>query len=359
LSTTALTCYNFGVEQFELVLKNYEKIVTHNDFDGILCASICSAVLKVDRVIFVGPMAVSRNQVTITEKDIVCDLPYPVQCGLWFDHHEGNLQELEYRQIDIQSIPGRFDRKPSCSRVVYQYFSERMKVPPHFESAVEEADVIDGFLYGSVDEWRRETPGKVIDLSLKAHASIADRQMEFMRNLVQHLRDRSIEEVAHLGFVQKRLRQYREEEEGMIRMIRDSSLFLDQDTGREIVVVDLTPHRRRPHLIKNLAFLIYPDALAVLEIYNLMDQGVKTNNLALSMALSIVANQHDHPKNIGEIMRTLNIGDGHPGAAAGTVPCRSKQEMLRKKKEILNQIFRLWSSQTGPLSAPSKLPAPS
>ena len=31
-------------------------------------------------------------------------------------------------------------------------------------------------------------------------------------------------------------------------------------------------------------------------------------------------------------MRTLNIGDGHPGAAAGTVRCASKQEMLKKKE---------------------------
>jgi len=43
-------------------------------------------------------------------------------------------------------------------------------------------------------------------------------------------------------------------------------------------------------------------------------------------------------------MRTLNIGDGHP-EAAGTVRCRSKQEMLRKMRELLEQIFRLWSTQ--------------
>ena len=33
-----------------------------------------------------------------------------------------------------------------------------------------------------------------------------------MRNLVQQLRDRPIEEVSQLAFVQKRLKQYREEE---------------------------------------------------------------------------------------------------------------------------------------------------
>jgi hypothetical protein len=63
------------------------------------------------------------------------------------------------------------------------------------------------------------------------------------------------------------------------------------------------------------------------------------------MSLSIHGNKQDQNKNIGEIMRSLNIGDGHPGAAAGTVRCQSKQEMLKKKKECLGQIFRHWSSQ--------------
>jgi hypothetical protein len=167
-----------------------------------------------------------------------------------------------------------------------------------------------------------------------------------MRNLVQQLRDRSIEEVSPLDFVQKRLKQYREEEGRMLRMIRDASYFIEQDEQKEVVVIDLTPYQRRPYLIKNLAFLIYPEALGVLEVYNLMDhQGVKSNHLGLSMSLSINGNRQDQSKNIGEIMRTLNIGDGHPGAAAGTVRCQSKQEMLKKKKELLEQIFRLWSSQ--------------
>jgi hypothetical protein len=74
-------------------------------------------------------------------------------------------------------------------------------------------------------------------------------------------------------------------------------------------------------------------------------QGVKSNHLGLSMSLSINGNKQDQNKNIGEIMRTLNIGDGHPGAAAGTARCKSKQEMLKKKKEMLDQIFRIWSSQ--------------
>jgi hypothetical protein len=325
--------------------KSYEKIVTHNDFDGIVSASICAWVLKVERLVFAGPLTITKSQITITERDVVCDLPYPLHCGLWFDHHEGNRQELEYRGIDPKSIPGRFDLKPSCSRVVYEYFSEETKLPSYFLKPVEEADIIDSFSYSSIEDWRKETPGKVIDSTLKVRFPSVEDQTFYMRNLVLQLRDRPIEEVSGLPIVQKQLKQYREEEGQILRIIQDSSFFLEQDKLKEVIVIDLTRHRRRPHLIKNLAFLIYPDTLGVLEIYNLIDQGVKSNNLGISMSLSINGNRPILTKNIGEIMRTLNIGDGHPGAASGTMRCSSKQEMLKKKKEILNQIFKLWSTQ--------------
>lgn len=324
----------------------YERIVTHNDFDGIVSASLCSWAFEIPRVFFAGPLAITRSQITITEKDVVCDLPYPLECGLWFDHHDGNLQELTLRKIDVQSIPGRFDLKPSCSRVVFEYLSERRDLPAYFSEAVDETDVIDSFSYSSIEDWRRETPGRVIDLTLKVSFPSANEQASYMRNLVQQLRDRPIEEVSRLDFVKKGLKKYREEEGKMLRIIQDASYFIGGDEKKEVVVIDLTPYQRRPHLIRNLAFLIYPEALAVLEVYSLTDhQGVKSNNIGVSMSLSINGNRQDRDKNIGEMMRTLNIGDGHPGAAAGTVHCKSKQGMLKKKKELLEQIFKLWSSQ--------------
>jgi oligoribonuclease NrnB/cAMP/cGMP phosphodiesterase (DHH superfamily) len=323
----------------------FEKIVTHNDFDGIVSAALCARTLGIGKVLFAGPLTILRSQITITEKDVVCDLPYPLQCGLWFDHHEGNLQEVEYRKIDPQSIPGRFDLKLSCSRVVFEYFSERMEIPSHFIQMVEEADRIDGFTYTTIEEWREETPGKIIDLTLKAHFPSSEEQTSHMRNLVRELRDRPIEEVSRLDFVRRRFKQYQEEEGRMLKIIRDSSFFTEQDEKREIVIIDLTSYQRRPHLIKNLALLVYPEAKGILEVYNLTERGVKSNHLGFSMSLSIDGNQRKNKKNISEIMRTLNIGDGHPGAAAGQVRCQSKQEMLKKKKEVISQIFKLWSSQ--------------
>ncbi len=43
-------------------------------------------------------------------------------------------------------------------------------------------------------------------------------------------------------------------------------------------------------------------------------------------------------------MRSLNIGEGHAGAASGTVRSDTKDEMLRAKKAVLAGIWKLWSA---------------
>lgn len=323
----------------------YGKIVTHNDFDGVVSAAICSYALKIGNVFFTGPSSITKAQVPITERDIVCDLPYPLVCGMWFDHHEGNLKELGYRGIDLASIKGRFALKDSCSRVVYEYFSEERELPEHFIEMVEEADLIDAFNYPNVQEWRKETSGKIIDYTLKLKEGLTSQKEAYMRRLVFLLRDKTLQEVASLPDVRERYERYRVQEEQMLEIIKASSCFLPSDINREIVIIDLTKYNKNVHVIKNLAYLLYPNVLSVIEVRNLFSRGIKTNDLSFSMSLSLNLNAIQHNKDVGEIMRSLNLGDGHRGAAAGIIYCNSKSEMLKKKGQILQEIYRLWSEQ--------------
>jgi hypothetical protein len=324
----------------------YDRIVTHSDMDGVVSAAICSYVFKTEDVKFAGPINIIRSEITITEKDIVCDLPFPLLCGLWFDHHEGNLQDLKYRNIAVEEIAGRFALKKSCSRVVYEYFSENeIFLPPYFKRTVEETDIIDSFDYQNIEEWRRETPGKLLDYSLKSSSTTSREQHRFMRELVNWVRDLPIEEVVVLPKVREKITCYKGEEAKMLKLIQEDSSFLPYDHQKEIIIVDLTRHNRRPKVIKNLAYLLYPETLSVLYINNLFDRGLKTTNMSFSMSLSINLKNQDHKKDIGEIMRELNIGDGHKGAAAGTVYTNSKAEMLEKKEEMLQKIYEQWVSQ--------------
>ncbi len=324
----------------------YENIITHNDFDGVACAALCCHAFHIDNVRFAGPMTITRSEITITDNDIVCDLPYPLQCGLWFDHHAGNHDELSYRGIDADEIPGRFQEGPSCAHVVYDYLKDHQHpVPEYFAFLVAEADIIDSFNYQSIEDWRSQTPGKVVDMAIKARSETTKEQNQFLKSLVMQLAQKPLIDVSKAPDVQERYQQYVAEEQEMIKIINQCSYFLTVDTDQEIIIVDLTRYKRRPHIIRNLAFLHHPRAYAVVEIANLMQHGVKSNNLSVSMSLSLTMNHQDHQKNIGDIMRQLNIGDGHAGAAAGTVYCRSKKEMLEKKENLLNSIFRIWKQQ--------------
>jgi len=71
----------------------------------------------------------------------------------------------------------------------------------------------------------------------------------------------------------------------------------------------------------------------------------KTNDLAFSMSLSPSLELGSSEKDVGEIMRSLNMGDGHRGAGAGRVQCKSKAEMMKQKEQILQKILCMWRNQ--------------
>jgi len=322
----------------------YKRIITHNDFDGLVSAAICSYVFKINFIVFTGPRIVSEARISITAEDVVCDLPYPLECGMWFDHHEGNLEEVRYRKMDPSTIAGRFSLKDSCARVVYDYFINE-NLPGHFAEMVDEADVIDAFNYKSLVDWRAPTPAKIIDSAIKLQSEDQEAKRQFLRSLIGLLKERPLTEVSATPSIQKRYRTFVEEEERMLERVRQDLYFLDQDVEKRVMILDLTHHKRRPNVLKHLAYLLHPQALAVLEVKNVFSQDVKTNDLAFSMSLSLNLRDQEHGKDVGEIMRRLNIGSGHAGAAAGQIACRSKEESNATKTKMLNEIYAMFCGQ--------------
>ena len=323
------------------------RIITHNDFDGLVSASLCSFATGCERFIFTGPNSIERAEISINKGDIVCDLPYPLECGLWFDHHGGNRDALELRNINYDSLPGRFAEKPSCARVIYEYYSERgTKFPEYLLETVSETDIIDSFAYSSIEEWRGETPGKLVDMSMKISFLTPRDRTKYNLFLVECLRDLPLTEILKEKQVLSNIESYREEERKMVGLIEKSSSFFHRDAKKEIAVIDWTDHRRRPRVIRNLAYLIYPQILAVLALVPIFRGGTKTNDFSVSMSLSMNMTGKDHGKDIGEIMRELNIGDGHTGAAAGMVRCDSKKNRLIMKEKILDEIWKLWEGMS-------------
>lgn len=323
----------------------YTRIITHDDLDGIASAALCARFLGVRQYLFTGPRSITESKVVPTPADVVCDLPYPMECGLWFDHHEGNREELGLRGIRIEDVPGAFALKPSCSRVVLEHFGKSHPVPVHFPDLVDHVDIVDSFSYESIEEWRKETPGRILDASLKTQDKTFSEKYRFMTFLVDTLQDLPADEVTRMPDVQSRYLRFVEEEKRMIDRIREDASFLPEDEDRTLVILDLTKHNQQPKIVKHLAHLLFPETLGVLEIRNLYRQNVKTNDLSVSMALSIRLNRGPHAKDVGELMRRLNIGDGHSGAGSGTMSCASKDDMLKTRDKIVKTLFAMWRAQ--------------
>jgi oligoribonuclease NrnB/cAMP/cGMP phosphodiesterase (DHH superfamily) len=324
---------------------NYTRIVTHDDFDGVVSAALLSFVTGIDSFHFTGPVSIQNNRTRTTETDIVCDLPCPVTVGMWFDHHAGNLADLELREIDPASVPGRFDTAPSCARVIYDHFSPDSEFPGYITDTLAGVDRVDSFDYNTMDEWREQTQERKLSDSLMASSATSLGQYGYMTHMIRLLRDGSMEDALGDPEVSAAAAAYSRMEEKSLVLVDQDAFFHPDDPGKEVVIIDLTRHNRRPEMIRNTAFIKYPEALAVLLVGNQFQRGRKTTDLTFSMSLSFLMNTREHNKDIGEIMRELNMGDGHTGAAGGRLDCSSKDEMIRVKEKTLAEMVRLWKSQ--------------
>lgn len=321
----------------------FDRIVTHDDFDGVASAALTGYFMEIGRISFAGPGDIQSARVSTGMSDIVCDLPYPLQCGMWFDHHEANIEEVRLRGIDPDSLPGLRLAAPSCARVVRDWFAREFEIEPDLEYLVDEADTIDSFGYATVEQWRAETLAHRLDEALKYREDSPQQRREFLRRVAAGLVDEGLEAVAGWSETTGRAEALRRGEERMLKTIQESLDYLDPE--HEIILLDFTAHARRAVVVKNLAQLLDPAALAVLEVNTMFERGVKTTGLVFSMSLNIASFSRPEARDLGAIMRALDIGSGHAGAASGRVDCGSKQEMLKARQRVLDGILAEWKKQ--------------
>jgi len=316
----------------------YKSLVTHFDLDGVACAALCSLFWDFERISFAGPSNMHRLSYDL--ETVVTDLPhpYPRECGFWFDHHMANIGELQAIGVDHTTLTGIIEEKPSCLRVVHDYFSKEYELD-EWKPFVDELDLIDGFLFRDFNHWMEITPAKSIDHAIKLDYN----DFPFMRRLVTELRDNDFTDVAALPDVVKKAEQFRAAQAEQIPLIGKVAKPLPG--AEEIILLDLRELKNPPNFEKNLAYYHFPEGKSVLTIRSMMERGVKTNNISLSMSLGFVSDELKSKINIGEMMRTLNIGSGHPGAAAGRFECKSKDERERKSAEVLQSIAAMWNAQ--------------
>jgi hypothetical protein len=324
-------------------MTDYSSIITHYDFDGLGSAALLSWAYDLEDIRFAGPITIAKAEIPVTREDIVSDLPYPLECGMWFDHHTGNLAELQLRGIDVKTIPGRFAPAPSCIRVVYDYLLEQGDLPEDFAELAREGDIIDSFSYPDMAAWRADTPANRIDRAIKASSSSRREQENFQREVVFMIRDLPLSEIAEDEDVIARAARYAYEEEIMLDNIRKYGRTIGDDS--DLYLVDMTSFMNPARIDKKLIGLVHPQARGYVEMKPVFRSGQKTQDISVSLSLALSMQQSPHRKDMGEIVRELNIGDGHIGASAGVWRSSSAHEFQKAKEELPLKILDLWKAQ--------------
>jgi oligoribonuclease NrnB/cAMP/cGMP phosphodiesterase (DHH superfamily) len=319
-------------------------IITHDDFDGVAGAALLSWGFEIDEIRFAGPITIAKAEIPITLHDIVCDLPYPLQCGMWFDHHAGNLEELRLRGISAQDIPGRFAEAPSCVRVIYDYFAEQDEMPEDFTELANVSDLIDSFAYESLEQWREDSPSNRIDRAIKSGSDSRYTHAEFLRSIIFGMRDASLSDVASREEIVERAQRYQLAEVKMLETIQKYRVTIPEDANGELYVIDTTAFLQPARLDKKLIGLVDKIASGFAVIKPVFRSGRKTNDVAVSLSLALHMQKREHTKDCGEVMRVLNIGDGHRGAAAGVLQGNSAHDLQRARAELPARILSIWKS---------------
>src|SRR3954447_4021184 len=114
------------------------RLVTHSDFDGLVCAALLKHLGMLDDVKFVHPKDVQDGKVELGAGDITTNLPYHPGVGLAFDHHHSETLRMEGSPANHVIVPGA----ESAARVVFEHFggAERFPGIEELMAAVDKGD---------------------------------------------------------------------------------------------------------------------------------------------------------------------------------------------------------------------------
>ncbi len=278
--------------------KDISRIVTRPDFDGVVCAILLKEALLIDEpVLWVQPGQIQQDLVRIGPHDVLANLPYHPECGMWFDHHYSN-------RIDIP-FAGAFELAPSAARVVYRYFGARFE--NKFGGLVQQADKIDAAQL-SRDEILHPEKYPFILLSMTISGNDHS-QRPYWDRLVELLGRLPVEKVIQDSEVKHYSRLTIEANKAYAEALKRHTTIQGPLSLTDFRGVSPVPDGNR-----FLVYCLFPEAVANLKVYRQEGQTI------VKIGHSIV--NRNCRVNVGRLMGAYG-GGGHKGAGA----CRFSSEL--------------------------------
>ncbi len=291
------------------------RIVTRPDFDGIVCALLLRESEGDDLpLVWAEPGDMQRGLVDVHPGDIVANLPYNANCGLWFDHHFSNTPE--------RPVEGLFEMAPSAAGLVYRYYRDR--IDRDYDELVYQTDRIDSADL-TEDEVRHPENYPYVLLSM----TISGRELQdepYWNRLVDLLGDHTVQRIMRDDEVRERSRRVVEENQAY----RD---HLERHTRikGQVAVTDFRELPRPPRGNRFLVYSLFPQAVVQAKIrYNDRDR----NRVIVSVGHSIF--NRNCQVNVGLLLSSYG-GGGHRGAGSCSFPKEKADTYIPAILDVLVQ----------------------
>jgi hypothetical protein len=274
------------------------RLVTRLDLDGLTCAVLLSQCETIDATELVQPQDVSERVISIGPSDIIANLPYHPQCGMWFDNH----LLTDPKAMPPTGFKGRYGKAPSAARLVYEhYVKEHPKLARH-ERLVAETDRLDSAQL-TLDDVVSPSGYVLLGMTLDARSGLGNLRAYF-DELLPAVRDRPVAEVLELPSVRERAQRMREQDQAFKQAARDRSRL-----DGSVVLTDFRDLDPIPVGNRFLVFTLFPEASAGVRVE--WESG--RERVVVSAGRSIL--NKSSRANIGVLM-SLYGGGGHVGAGA-------------------------------------------
>lgn len=298
------------------------RLLTRSDFDGIACAVLLKEIGIMHEMVYAHPKDLQDGKIEVTKNDILANVPYVKGCGLWFDHHSSELERLELEG----KYEGLSKLAPSAARVISDYYGV-----DKFEKYQEMLQYVDKVDSAQLTEDEIMNPAGWVLLGficdprsgLGYHKDYRISNLQLMRDLMDHLGNKSIEEILQLPDVKERVDRYFENN------VIFKKFLLEQSTQvGPIVITDSRGTKENPPGNRFLIYSLFPETNISIRLID----GRGKEFVAISVGYSILNRTSN--VDVGSLMLKYG-GGGHKAVGTCQVPYAEANQVL---KEIIEAI---------------------
>ena len=267
------------------------RLVTRSDMDGLVCAVILKQLELIDEIKFVHPKDMQDGTITITENDIITNLPYVPQAHLVFDHHESETVRNEKADNHIIIADA-----PSAARVVYDYYAKDNDLSMIREDMMIAVDKADAAQF-SKDDILNPKGWDLLSFLMDSRTGLGRfrdfriSNYQLMMDLIDYCHDHGIEDIMKLPDVKERVDLYDQYGDRFIHQLKKCSTVRGN-----LVVLDLRDEEIIYPGNRFMIYAMYPDANISIHVI----WGFQKQNTVFATGKSII--NRSSKTNVGELM---------------------------------------------------------